>query len=309
MADKTEKKEVVYGATSNNERVQKASDALDQALAAKPAAYQSQYQQQVSSAMDNLLNREKFKYDVNTDALYQNYKQQYEQQGKKAMKDTFGQAAALTGGYGNTYAQNVGQQAYQDYMQQLTDKIPELYGLALDKYNLEGQQMKDNYGILSDAENRDYGRYRDQYGDWQTDRGYYADRYDQEQGVALDIADQMYNRLAQLIPMGYVPTEAELAAAGMTGNQYMAIARKLLPKASSGGGGGGGGGSRKTSGTGYLGAEAVKAAQKDGESAARDYIANSGATAQQKQSANNSVTGYLKSVSSNIYNTYNSKKK
>lgn len=232
-----EKKEVVYGATSNNERVQKASDALDQALAAKPAAYQSQYQHQVSSAMDNLLNRQKFQYDVNTDALYQNYKQQYEQQGKKAMKDTFGQAAALTGGYGNTYAQNVGQQAYQGYMQQLTDKIPELYGLALDKYNMEGQQLKDNYGILSDAENRDYGRYRDQYGDWQTDRGYFADRFDQEQGVALDIADQMYNRLAQLIPLGYVPTEAELAAAGMNATQYQAIAGQLK---SSGGGSGGG---------------------------------------------------------------------
>lgn len=230
-----EKKEVIYGATSNSERAQKASDALNQALAAKPAAYQSQYQQQVSSAMDNLLNRQKFQYDVNTDALYQNYKQQYEQQGKKAMKDTFGQAAALTGGYGSTYAQNVGQQAYQGYMQQLTDKIPELYGLALDKYNMEGQQLKENYGILTDAENRDYGRYRDQYGDWQTDRGYFADRFDQEQGVALDIADQMYNRLAQLIPLGYVPTEAELAAAGMNAAQYQAIAGQLK---SSGGGGG-----------------------------------------------------------------------
>lgn len=261
-----EKKEVVYGATSNNERVQKASDALDQALAAKPAAYQSQYQQQVSSAMDSLLNRQKFQYDVNTDALYQNYKQQYEQQGKKAMKDTFGQAAALTGGYGSTYAQNVGQQAYQGYMQQLTDKIPELYGLALDKYNMEGQQMKENYGILTDAENRDYGRYRDQYGDWQTDRGYFADRFDQEQGVALDIADQMYNRLAQLIPLGYVPTEAELAAAGMNAAQYQAIAGQLKS--------GGSGGGRKS-----VPKSDLEAAYKDYSTAIATGDANSAADA------------------------------
>ena len=51
-----------------------------------------------------------FKYNVNADPLYQQYKDQYIQGGKLAMMDTMGKAAALTGGYGSTYGQQVGQQ-------------------------------------------------------------------------------------------------------------------------------------------------------------------------------------------------------
>ena len=95
----------------------------------------------LTNTMNDIENREKFSYDVNGDALYQQYKDQYTTQGKLAMMDTMGQAAAMTGGYGNSYAQSVGQQAYQGYLQQLTDKIPELYQLALNKYNSEGEEL------------------------------------------------------------------------------------------------------------------------------------------------------------------------
>ena len=61
--------------------------------------------------------------------------------------DTMGQAQAMTGGYGNSYAQTVGQQTYQGYLQGLNDQVPALYQLALDKYNSEGNQLKDNMGI------------------------------------------------------------------------------------------------------------------------------------------------------------------
>ena len=46
------------------------------------------------------------------------------QQGKQAMQDTMGQAAALTGGYGSTYGQAVGQQQYDAYLQNLNDEVP-----------------------------------------------------------------------------------------------------------------------------------------------------------------------------------------
>jgi hypothetical protein len=74
-----------------------------------------------------------FKYDLNGDALYQQYKDKYTQQGKLAMADAMGQASALTGGYGNSYAATVGNQAYQAYLGQLNDVIPELYQLAYDQ--------------------------------------------------------------------------------------------------------------------------------------------------------------------------------
>lgn len=165
---------------AESETVQQAHTALQSILAAQPGAYQSQWQGQIDSIINRILNREKFTYDVNSDALYQQYAEQYQRLGKIAMQDTMGQAAAMTGGYGNSYASTVGNQAYQNYLSQLNDKIPELYKLALDKYQLEGQEMYNQYGLLSDQEQQDYGRYRDSYADWLAERDYATGRYDSE---------------------------------------------------------------------------------------------------------------------------------
>lgn len=96
-------------------------------------------------ALQAYLNREDFQYDVNADALYQRYKDSYVALGKDAMEDTMGQAAALTGGYGSSYAQNVGQQAYNSYLKQLGDVVPELYQLAYDRYQDKGDTLYKTY--------------------------------------------------------------------------------------------------------------------------------------------------------------------
>ena len=70
-----------------------------------------------NNALNNLTNREAFKYDLSNDQLYQQAKDQYQQMGKTAMADTIGQASAMTGGYGNSYATTAGSQAYQNYLQ------------------------------------------------------------------------------------------------------------------------------------------------------------------------------------------------
>lgn len=103
----------------------------------------------LQSVINERLNRKKFSYDLNGDALYQQYKDNYITQGKQASMDVMGQAAAMTGGYGNSYAQTVGQQTYQGYLQGLNDKIPELYQLALNRYNAEGSELDSKYGLLS----------------------------------------------------------------------------------------------------------------------------------------------------------------
>ena len=134
--------------------------ALNQATSNKPT-YAATYDQQINDLYNQIVNRDKFTYDVNSDALYQQYAQQYSQGGKLAMQDTMGQAAAMTGGYGNSYAQTVGQQTYQGYMQQLNDKVPELYDRALAQYNQEGQDMLNQYSMLGDMRDTEYGRYMD----------------------------------------------------------------------------------------------------------------------------------------------------
>ena len=163
-----------------SETVLQASAALDAALAAQPGAYQSKWQSQIDDIIGRILNREEFSYDVNEDALYKQYAEQYQRGGKMAMQDTMGQAAAMTGGYGSSYASTAGNQAYQAYLAQLNEVVPELYGMALDRYNAEGQEMYNQYGLLSDAEGQDYARYMDGYNQWLAERDYAASRYDSE---------------------------------------------------------------------------------------------------------------------------------
>ncbi len=130
-----------------------------------------------NDVMNRILNREKFSYDVNGDALYQQYKDKYIQQGKMAMADTMGQAAAMTGGYGNSYAASVGNQAYQASLQNLNDIIPQLYQMAYDRYNQEGQDLYNQYGMLSDDRSTEYGMWTDEGNRLGADRSYYGDVY------------------------------------------------------------------------------------------------------------------------------------
>lgn len=132
--------------------------------------YQSKWQSQLDDVTDKILNREKFSYNLNGDAFYNQYKDRFVQQGKMAMMDTMGQAAALTGGYGSSYAQQVGQQTYQGYLQNLNDVVPELYQLALDNYNREGDALQNQFGLLADLDAQDYSKYRDQVADQQEEQ-------------------------------------------------------------------------------------------------------------------------------------------
>ena len=91
-----------------------------------PNVYGGAYDQQINDLYGQYTNRSPFEYNVNTDALYQQYRDKYVQNAKRSMKDTMGQAAGLTGGYGSTYSQGVGQQQYDENMRSLTDVIPEL---------------------------------------------------------------------------------------------------------------------------------------------------------------------------------------
>ena len=169
-----------YDDYTQGNAVTEALKKLEEQAANKPGEYQSQWQNQLNDTINKILNREKFSYDLNGDALYQQYKNQYVQQGKMAMMDTMGQAQAMTGGYGNSYAQSVGQQAYQGHLQELNNKVPELYQLALNKYQMEGDEMYNQAALMAQQEEQDYGRYRDLVGDWNTERDYLTSRYESE---------------------------------------------------------------------------------------------------------------------------------
>ena len=200
---------------------------------------------------NKVLNREKFSYDLNGDALYQQYKDQYTNQGRLAMADTIGQASAMTGGYGNSYAATAGNQAYQGYLQQLNDRVPELYQLALDKYNQEGQDLYNQYSLVSDRSNTEYNRYRDSVADWQYDTGVAYDDYWNNRnfgyGKYSDERDLAYTEHRNGIEDAL--TEAQLAAdlgdfSKLKALGYDTTKAEAAYKASTSGGGGDGGGTK-----------------------------------------------------------------
>ena len=173
-----------YKDYQESDRVKKLAERLAQLESQKPGDWTGgQYGQQMQDALDAIRKRKKFSYDLNGDALYQQYKDKYVQQGKQAMQDTMGQAAALTGGYASTYGQAVGQQQYDAYLQNLNDVVPELYQLALSRYQMEGDDLKTQYSLLADQYQQEYGQYRDKVGDWQTERNFLSGRYDSERNL------------------------------------------------------------------------------------------------------------------------------
>lgn len=210
---------------------------------ANAPTYAGTFDQQVQELFDQVVNQKDFQYDLNGDALWQQYKDQYTTQGKLAMMDTMGQAAALTGGYGSSYAQNAGQQAYQGYLQQLNDRVPELYQLAMDKYNNEQAMLKDKFSAAAQMQADEYGKYQDALSqhnidvdraqsavDTAYDRGNNAwlteeQLRTQEEETQYARQQDSYDRLANLISStGYTPSQSELAAAGMSQMQAAAYA-------------------------------------------------------------------------------------
>lgn len=143
-------------------------------------AYKSNYADQLNSLYDQIINQKPFSYDLNGDMLYQQYKDQYQVLGKQAMMDTMGQAAALTGGYGNSYATTAGNQAYQGYLQQLNSVVPQLYQIALDKYNADRSDLYNRANLTASLDDRDYGRWQDAYNRLVAEREYANNDYNNE---------------------------------------------------------------------------------------------------------------------------------
>jgi hypothetical protein len=152
--------------------VSQARDYLQGVISGGSGGYRSDYTGQIADLYDQIMNRPKFQYDVNRDPLFQQYKNQYMVNGQRAMQDAMGQAAALTGGYGSSWGNTAGYQAYQQYLQMLNDRVPELEQRAFDRYAYEGDQMRQNMDLTLNLDNIDYSRYRDKVQDWKDDRAF-----------------------------------------------------------------------------------------------------------------------------------------
>ena len=147
----------------------------------------SNYDDSIDDLYDSIANRDAFSYDYTEDPLYQQYADQYTTLGNQAMQDTLGQVSARTGGLASSYAGSASQGAYNSYMQQLANKIPELYQLAYSMYQDEGDRQYQNLealrGLQSDELSQyntdrayNYGVYSDNW-----NRNYQTKQYESEQ--------------------------------------------------------------------------------------------------------------------------------
>lgn len=116
------------------------------------------YSDQVKGMMDQIMNREKFSYDVDSDPLFQQALASSMNSGKQAMQDTIGQASALTGGYGSSYATTAGNQAYNAFIEDAYDNLPQYYQMAMEAYQMEGDELYRQLGMLNEADDKEYNR-------------------------------------------------------------------------------------------------------------------------------------------------------
>ena len=133
---------------------------LEEVKAAKPK-YENTYEKQLEALYDEMVNRAPFVYRQEADPAYRQLRDRYLRQGQLAMLDTMGQAAGLTGGYGSTYGQLAGQQAYQGYLDKLSQAGADLYAQAENRYARQGQALSDRYAILEGLSRDAYDRYQD----------------------------------------------------------------------------------------------------------------------------------------------------
>ncbi len=131
--------------------------------------YQDPYGEELADLYERITGRGDFQYDLEGDPLYQQYRALYLRDGRLAMEDTMGQAAALTGGYGSSYGQSVGQQQYNAYLQRLNEAAPELYDRAFERWQSEGTRLDRQFDRLRELQQDEYGRYRDAVADWRAD--------------------------------------------------------------------------------------------------------------------------------------------
>lgn len=242
---------------------------------------QSDFYNQWKGLLEQYNNRDPFSYDMASDGLYQQYANQYTRLGTQAMQDTLGQAAALTGGYNSSYAQNAGQQAYQGYLDRLNDIVPELYEQARGLYAQEGDE------ILQKAQLAAQG-YNQETADYWNNLNFWSGRADQEQNYNLTAGQNAMankqtaysNLVTSISNTGYSPTDAELTAAGMTREEANAWKNYWIAQngglVTGGSGGGGGSGGRRSSGGGGGGNPSANPSKKNVSTLAQEY-ANSNA--------------------------------
>ena len=153
--------------------------------------FEDKYASQRAELLDAIANPEKFSYNYKDDPSYSAYAKQYRREGDRAVQTALAEAAANTGGVASSAAVSAAAQAGNYYAAQLSDKIPEIYNAAYNRY-LDEYTMKQNALAAYQGETAaDYDRYAS---DRSFAQGVYNDKYarlvnDMNNAAALEQVD------------------------------------------------------------------------------------------------------------------------
>lgn len=169
-----------------SQAVKDAENKLSQWENTKPDEYKGKYDSQIESLVNEILERDDFRYDMQSDPLYQQYRQLYTENGQKAMRDTVGQASALTGGYASSYAVTAGNQAYADYLDELNAIALDLRDRAYEMYSDEGDRLIEDVTLLRGLDGDDYEKYLDTLEQYYSDGDYLLKKLSQMSDAEFD---------------------------------------------------------------------------------------------------------------------------
>lgn len=202
----------------------------------KPDEYKSKYSDKIDALLNEVLDRDKFTYSLSDDPLYDQYRDLYIRNGKKAMQDTIGEATALTGGYANSYAETVGYEAYDEYLAELNGIALDLRDRAYDMYKDEGDKLISDVTLLRSLDGDDYEKYLGVLEQYYKDGDYLLDKLSQMSDDEFDqfLAevdawenDRDFEREKEEFreEMDFKKAEADRDQANADRNYYLALAR------------------------------------------------------------------------------------
>ncbi len=207
----------------------------------------------MEQVLEKLQSREPFSYDPAGDKIFARFKEQYTKAGALAREDALAQAAALTGGYGNSYGQTAGQGAYDRELDRLTALVPELYDRAREIYDAEGKEILGEYDRLA----KDLDRQQAEAA--RLDKEEYTRQKEQEEREYQQQKaerDKAYSLALSMLNQGLMPSRDILGKSGIDPTDAEKLYGANLPKeelqgttGGSGSGSSSGGGNKAQSGT------------------------------------------------------------
>jgi len=189
----------------------------------KPQKTTSSYKKEKDNIYRKILSLGDFSYDAQSDPLFNSYKKIYLSLGDDAYERALNENALRTGGTLNTSAISAASLARNKYNTMLSNKIPELYDKAYDRYRDKLSDLYTRLKSVSDMEDTEYSHYRDDMNDYKDNRQYY---YDKDKDIQ-DNLDDMYLDETDIKDTSDELTYKENKLASDTQNEKLKIAINL----------------------------------------------------------------------------------